>query len=232
MITADYRLRDLVELSHPLLGGGGEFRGESKRVQWNPSERLFRYYTTLGLLDRPAEMRGRTAWYGIRHLLQILAIKRLQSSGASLREVQEALAGQPDRELRKIAGLPEDWMPPARTEDEVGPAEAGLSQPLVEAPAAEPVPFWARVPVAPIAGARDPLLGPGSPGGSPRSALPAASALPPDTELVLGPGVTLTLSGELASRTTLHGLLKASRPLLEYLASLEDHPPGGGEDDR
>src|SRR5262249_33767362 len=56
----------------------------SGRVRNVPDCRTIRYYTTLGLLDRPAVMRGRTALYGPRHLLQLVAIKRLQAQGLSL----------------------------------------------------------------------------------------------------------------------------------------------------
>ena len=54
------------------------------RVRDIPDLRTIRYYTTVGLLDRPAEMRGRTALYGRRHLLQLVAIKQLQARGLSL----------------------------------------------------------------------------------------------------------------------------------------------------
>lgn len=76
----------------------------SGRVRDVPDRRTIRYYTTLGLIDRPAEMRGRTALYGRRHLLQIVAIKKLQAAGRPLAEVQQALAGRTDAELTRIAG--------------------------------------------------------------------------------------------------------------------------------
>ena len=79
---------------------------ESGRVRDVPDVRTIRYYTTLGLLDRPLEMRGRTAYYGRRHVLQLVAIKRLQASGLSLVDVQETLAGAGDRELGRLADLP------------------------------------------------------------------------------------------------------------------------------
>src|SRR5580692_8316626 len=63
------------------------------RVRDVTDRRTIRYYTTLGLIDRPAEMRGRTALYGRRHLMQLVAIKRLQSSGRSLTEIQKRLLG-------------------------------------------------------------------------------------------------------------------------------------------
>jgi DNA-binding transcriptional MerR regulator len=78
----------------------------SNRVRDVPDLRTIRYYTTLGLLDRPAAMRGRTALYGSRHLLQLVAIKRLQAQGLSLAGVQERVLGKSDAALRKIAEPP------------------------------------------------------------------------------------------------------------------------------
>ena len=78
------------------------------RVREVPDRRTIRYYTTLGLLDRPAEMRGRTALYGRRHLMQLVAIKRLQARGLSLAELQQQLLGLPNGELEQLARLPAD----------------------------------------------------------------------------------------------------------------------------
>jgi DNA-binding transcriptional MerR regulator len=78
----------------------------SGRVQDLPDVRAVRYYTTIGLIDRPAEIRGRTAYYGRRHLCQLVAIKRLQSQGLSLAQVQERLLNADDRELERLAGIP------------------------------------------------------------------------------------------------------------------------------
>ncbi|MBI4816816.1 MAG: MerR family transcriptional regulator [Deltaproteobacteria bacterium] len=83
-------------------------RPASGRIRAVPDARTIRYYGTLGLIDRPAELRGRTAYYSRRHLLQILAIKRLQASGSTLVEVQAKLAGADDAGLRKIAELSEE----------------------------------------------------------------------------------------------------------------------------
>lgn len=78
----------------------------SGRVRDVPDRRTIRYYTTLGLIDRPATMRGRTALYSVRHVLQLAAVKRLQSQGQSLAEVQGRLVGRTDTALRELAGLP------------------------------------------------------------------------------------------------------------------------------
>jgi DNA-binding transcriptional MerR regulator len=78
------------------------------RVRQIPDQRTIRYYTTLGLIDRPAQMRGRTALYGRRHLLQLVAIKRLQARGLTLAELQERLLGLSNTELETIARVPAD----------------------------------------------------------------------------------------------------------------------------
>jgi DNA-binding transcriptional MerR regulator len=76
------------------------------RVREMPDVRTIRYYVTRGLLDRPAQMRGRTALYGERHLLQLVAIKRLQARGLSLTEIQPRVVGQTNSVLRRLAQLP------------------------------------------------------------------------------------------------------------------------------
>jgi DNA-binding transcriptional MerR regulator len=91
-----------------------DYSGQANgRVRDVPDIRTIRYYTTLGLMDRPAQMRGRTALYGERHLLQLVAIKRLQARGLTLAEIQSRLVGQTDTELRRLAQVPDR---PSQTE--------------------------------------------------------------------------------------------------------------------
>jgi DNA-binding transcriptional MerR regulator len=68
---------------------------ENGQVRAIPDARSIRYYTTLGLLDRPAAMEGRTALYGAQHVRQLVAIKRLQAKGLSLQEIQQKLHAAP-----------------------------------------------------------------------------------------------------------------------------------------
>jgi DNA-binding transcriptional MerR regulator len=84
-----------------------DYAGQSSgRVREVPDRRTIRYYTTLGLIDPPAAMRGRTALYGVKHLTQLVAIKRLQAKGLTLAEIQERLLGITDHALRQLARLP------------------------------------------------------------------------------------------------------------------------------
>ncbi|WP_206061107.1 helix-turn-helix domain-containing protein [Nonomuraea basaltis] len=73
------------------------------RVRDVPGERLIRWYMTIGLVDPPLTRRGRIARYGRRHLLQLVAIKRLQAAGHSIADIQAALAGATDRMLEEAA---------------------------------------------------------------------------------------------------------------------------------
>ncbi|MET9343534.1 MerR family transcriptional regulator [Nonomuraea sp. NPDC003804] len=84
------------------------------RVREVPSERLIRWYATIGLLDPPLTRRGRVALYGRRHLLQLVAIKRMQADGSSIAEIQVALAGATDTMLARAAHLtpPTESSPP------------------------------------------------------------------------------------------------------------------------
>lgn len=74
---------------------------EDGRVSAVPDVRTIRYYTTLGLLDRP-RIAGREARYGKRHSLQLGAIKALQSESLPLAEIQDRLYGRSDAELEAL----------------------------------------------------------------------------------------------------------------------------------
>jgi len=83
-----------------------DVRSPNGRVTEMPDGRVIRWYATIGLVDRPSGMRGRTALYGQRHLLQLVAIKRRQAQGRSLAEIQAELAGATDATLRSVAAVP------------------------------------------------------------------------------------------------------------------------------
>ncbi|MEV0312639.1 helix-turn-helix domain-containing protein [Nonomuraea fuscirosea] len=95
------------------------------RVRDVPGERLIRWYTTIGLVDPPLTRRGRIARYGRRHLLQLVAVKRLQAAGRSIAEIQTALAGATDRMLESAANLAHPPDPKAATFRD-HPSPAGL----------------------------------------------------------------------------------------------------------
>jgi hypothetical protein len=163
----------------------------SGRVRDVPDRRTIRYYTTLGLIDRPAAMRGRTALYGLRHLLQLVAIKRLQANGLSLAEIQTRLVGLTDAALRHVARLPADLDLSA-----VSAADGDTSAEADERPGR----FWSAAPAA-VPQAEEP-----------RPAPPVLTGVP------LGGGVTLLLeSARPLDDYDLTALRSAAAPLLKFL---------------
>src|SRR5215208_2913247 len=124
----------------------------SGRVRDVPDRRAIRWYTTIGLVDRPVAHRGRTALYGPRHLLQLVAVKRLQANGLPLVAIQQELAGATDTELGRVAHLP------AASNAGTGPPAATVPARPTGAPGAAPrrlatgparrAAFWRDPPIA------------------------------------------------------------------------------------
>jgi DNA-binding transcriptional MerR regulator len=193
-----------------------DVRVANGRVTGVPDGRLIRWYATIGLVDRPLVGPGRSARYGPRHLLQLVAIKRLQAQGHPLVEIQQRLAGATEATLRRIANLP---AAPGQPTAAPGPDVKGLepgSSPLRAAPKGlEPgsspngpakARFWAAVPDEP--------------------AEPVPSAAGPErrrdtVERVHGVrlgGLTLLLPAPPAA-DDLDAIAEAARPLLDLLAA-------------
>jgi DNA-binding transcriptional MerR regulator len=205
----------------------------SGRVREVPDQRAIRYYTTIGLVDRPSAMRARTALYGRRHLLQLVAIKRLQAAGRTLAEVQRELAGATDAQLERVARVPAtaEPPPPAGGEAPVPPRAAAAMRPRM---AAERPAFWRRAggePAVPAGRWGLAALDEGEAG--PPPAEPDQEALGPpagaDQSSVsmqavrLGEDVTLLLEGRgPLSADEVAALRAAAGPLLEVVRRGKD----------
>jgi DNA-binding transcriptional MerR regulator len=219
-------------------GYEGPVNGQVRAV---PNERSIRYYTTLGLLDRPVEIRGRTALYGPRHLMQLVAIKRLQARGHSLAEVQAMLAGASHRKLARIADVPRAVWAGDEGGDESGQRETGDASsdaaagatPVATAPPAR-TRFWDEVPAdadetpaaagETVAAAGAPALDfasasdPVEPGETGQAGLLTAGAPVLLASMALAPGVTLLFQpGRSPDSTDAEALRRAAAQLLEEL---------------
>jgi DNA-binding transcriptional MerR regulator len=97
-----YKIEELAREAEAVLRSKG-IKGNllSNRVSEVPDNRTIRYYTTLGLIDRPV-VKGRLGFYGKRHLLQLVVIKALQTRGLSLSDIQKNVYGRTDEELEAI----------------------------------------------------------------------------------------------------------------------------------
>ena len=178
------------------------------QVRAVPDERTIRYYATIGLLDRPAAMRGRTALYGRRHLAQVVAIKRLQSAGRSLAEIQALWSTLDDVTLARMTGVQVGTAKPtAAARKDFWKREAEMSAPTPEPPMPTPKPT--------------PLPSPGAP-----IVLPVPSFTPypsstPTINLPLDGGASISIpldGGVSLAPEDVRALRAAAAPLIEELA--------------
>jgi len=183
------------------------------QVRDRPDVRTIRYYGTLGLIDPPAEMTGRTARYGDRHLLQVLAVKAVQARGDSLADAQRTLVGASDEELRSAIG---PGLPAALAA--VPPPAPAAAQTGNDAGRPSGHPFWRAPPVSPAAAVPAASLGPhAADAGMPR----------PFVAVPLGAGATLLIEGSAVGAIDAAALRATAVPLLAYLteAGLLPGPP-------
>jgi len=247
-MTEGWTLSELVEQVGAALDADA-VRAPNGRIRDLPDARAIRWYATIGLVDRPLPGSGRTARYGSRHLLQLVAIKRRQAQGRSLAQIQTELAGATDDILRGVARLPRDLAPAPAPSPE--PASDSPGHPSVETrpkygarrdpatgPDAEVGPstvdpararFWATAPAAVDAQADEPgtlgLLPPRRAAGQPA---PSAPALTVRYQIDLPGGATLGLPYR-PDPDDLAAIDALAAPLVALLAErglLASIPPG------
>lgn len=177
------------------------------QVRAVPDERTIRYYGTIGLLDRPVAMRGRTALYGRRHLAQVVAIKRLQTMGRSLAEIQELWPTLDDLTLSRMSGI---QLPASRPK---GRAE-----------------FWKREPVAAPAEVPAPAEAAATPMAAPM-ATPTSPPVELRVELAPGVSIAIAVSDDIALTTAdVRAIRAAAAPLMAELARCRLAANAGGDE--
>lgn len=171
------------------------------RVRDVPDRRAIRWYTTIGLVDRPLGMRGRTALYGPRHLQQLVAIKRLQAEGQSLAKIQADFVWLTPDELSDTSRVPEHLLAGGVHPE---PASAEVRHR-----------FWADRPAPPAPPPPEPL-----PTGLPLPAPPPAAVAeaPPVHGVALGGGAILLLPHPVTDRDRAD-IAAAAQPLRTLLES-------------
>jgi MerR-like DNA binding protein len=170
------------------------------RVRDVPDRRAIRWYTSIGLVDRPLGVRGRNALYGPRHLQQLVAIKRRQADGHSLANIQAEFVFFSDQALSEAARIPSDVL---ASDDTVQQGHDDSRQ----------LRFWAHQP------AREPPQEP-SPSAAPagRPVAEADTPVRPVHGVALPGGVILLVPHPLADRDRAD-IAAAAEPLLDLLNS-------------
>ncbi len=222
-----WTLDELVERARAALAA--EYPGAPNgRVRDLPDRRSIRWYAQTGLVDRPAGLRGRTALYGPRHLLQLVALKRRQAGGLTLAQIQAELTGATDAELAEIARVPEALLTAGSTPVDYVFADAAPSRPhfwtTVPAPPGEAAAEMADPPAR--TGEADEMVDPAVRTGGRRRSGPPARARRPATEddpaqpvggVALGGGAILVLPTPVTS-ADVAAVTAAAGPLMTLLA--------------
>jgi DNA-binding transcriptional MerR regulator len=208
--AALWTLDELVQLASQALSI--DYDGPpSARVRDVPDRRLVRWYVTRGLVDRPAT-NGRNALYGRRHLLQLVAIKRLQAQGRSLAEIQAELAGAADPALDQLARLGPGLLtaPPATPATPAAPAQPQDASGRTR--------FWVDRPAIPDPERRTAVLDPGPTAPPPTNhALPPAPTTWPLQAIELSPGITLLVDPARTAAADPDAVRHAAQQLLDLL---------------
>jgi hypothetical protein len=224
-VGSGWSLDELVRRAADALAEGG-VRAPNGRVTPLPDRRVLRWYTTIGLVDRPTAFQGRTALYGPRHLLQVVAVKRRQAQGRSLAEIQAELTGATDATLHRVAQMrpplpqsataPDGQLAGEKPEPAVGSTVIGASGSGVVRPR-----FWAdRSAAVADAAAAPPIVPPsaGLPRVVPSRGSSTVDAVMPLYAIPLHAGATLLLHTE-PNPGDVAAVHAAARPLLDLLAS-------------
>lgn len=115
------------------------------KVTDTPDLRTLRYYITEGLLDPPLAYDRGGARFGYRHLLQIVAIKKLQSEYLPIRKIREVLSGLDQPALERLIEDRPD--PPKKPTGGLG---TGLLRSILSRPQTHASPLsWSRHEIAP-----------------------------------------------------------------------------------
>lgn len=209
--AADLTIADLAVAVAAVLAHG--YDGvRNGRVRQLPDARTIRWYQTLGMVDRPAAFRGRTALFTRRHVLQLAAIKRLQAAGHPLADIQRGLAGATDADLARAAG--ESLADVERCIAEVVAArgQADGHRGLIAEPVKAAIPrpataFWKTLP-------SDAAAAP-----APAAVPAAASATAMLQSIPLGDRAALVWTGLALTPPEREVALRLAQPLVEFLSS-------------
>jgi len=110
---------------------------ERGTVTMVPDERTIRYYLSEGLIQAPEEKQGTASVFGYLQLLQLVAIKKLQSDHFPIRKIRDLVADKTERQLETLLGVRE-------TATKRGTSEAkSYLESLLTSPAAQAPPLQA-----------------------------------------------------------------------------------------
>ena len=80
---------------------------EQKRgtVSLVPDERTIRYYLAEGLIQPADEKQGTASVFSYKHLLQLVAVKKLQAEHLPIKKICELVTGKDEQQLESLLGV-------------------------------------------------------------------------------------------------------------------------------
>ena len=80
---------------------------EQKRgtVSLVPDERTIRYYLAEGLIQPADEKQGTSSVFSYKHLLQLVAVKKLQAEHLPIRKIRELVTDKDEQQLESLLGV-------------------------------------------------------------------------------------------------------------------------------
>lgn len=111
LVREDLTIEELVAASGELLAQVAP-RQTRYKVTDRPDARTIRYYINQNLMDKPISYTGGRARYGGRHVLRLLAIKKLQADHLTLTKIKSLLSQRSDEEILGVVPAPESVLEP------------------------------------------------------------------------------------------------------------------------
>lgn len=184
-----------------------------------PDERTVRYYLTEGLISPAEEKQGTASVYGYLHLLQLLAVKKLQAERLPIRMIRELVGSRSERQLERLLVGEADKR--AKGGDSKNEALRYLETLLTKAPAPPPPP-------AP----RSPQRGGMMPAARSAPPPPPAALVPPPAQgeqtrwerVEIEPGLELHIRGNYSMPREPGGVKRLVRAILRTIEAFGGRP--------
>jgi DNA-binding transcriptional MerR regulator len=142
---------------------------EQKRgtVSLVPDERTIRYYLAEGLIQPADEKQGTASVFAYKHLLQLVAVKKLQAEHLPIRKIRELVTDKDEQQLESLLGVNasarkgtddkeakrylESLLAPSMSFGAIqsAPQETAPLSPAAEAPRRDSSVSWQRVEIEP-----------------------------------------------------------------------------------
>ena len=97
-------LPEFARVSEDVLSELGIEQGRGT-VSLVPDERTIRYYLAEGLIQPADEKQGTASVFSYKHLLQLVAVKKLQAEHLPIRKIRELVTGKDEEQLESLLGV-------------------------------------------------------------------------------------------------------------------------------